>query len=147
MDELGKAIVKLVETEAEMQAALAVRFRVFVDEQEIAPEEEIDSADATAIHAIAICDGRVVGTGRLILRDAETAQIGRMAVDLPWRRGGVGGQILGYLEDVARSRNRRLCILHAPQYIKAFYVKHGYGEWGHEFIEANIPHIEMQKEL
>ena len=56
-------VVKLVENEDEFEGAIAVRFRVFVAEQSIPPEEELDEDDATAIHAIALVHGQVVGTG------------------------------------------------------------------------------------
>jgi predicted GNAT family N-acyltransferase len=139
--------IKLVETGDEMAAAIAVRFRVFVDEQSVPPEEELDREDATATHAIALYQGQVIGTGRLICRDTNTAQIGRMAVDLPWRRLGIGSQILEFLEEVASSQGMRRCILHAQEYVKDFYARHGYSEWGDVFLEVNIPHIEMRKGL
>jgi predicted GNAT family N-acyltransferase len=72
-------VVKLVENEDEFEGAIAVRFRVFVAEQSIPPEEELDEDDATAIHAIALVHGQVVGTGRLVSRDDGDGQVGRMA--------------------------------------------------------------------
>lgn len=69
-------VIKRVETEAEREAAIGVRFRVFVDEQSVPPEEELDQADATATHAIALYLGQVVGTGRLIRLDADTPRLG-----------------------------------------------------------------------
>ena len=78
--------LKLVETEAEMEAALAVRMRVFVAEQSVPAEEELDDEDATATHVIARHNELVIGTGRLLIRAEGTCQIGRMAVDQPWRR-------------------------------------------------------------
>ena len=140
-------IVKLVETEAELEAAIGVRFRVFVAEQSVPAEEELDGADASATHAIALYEGQVVGTGRLIFQDDVTAQIGRMAVDLPWRRQSVGGQLLQYLEKVARDQGMRRCVLHAQVNVKRFYARHGYQEWGDVFLEVDIPHIEMRKDL
>ena len=140
-------VVKLVETEPELEAAIGVRFRVFVSEQSVPPEEELDDADATATHAIALSQDQVVGTGRLIFQDETTAVIGRMAVDLSWRRSGIGGQILQFLEEEARSQGFRHCTLHAQEYVKGFYAAHGYQEWGNPFLEVNIPHIEMRKEL
>ena len=98
--------IKGVETEQELEGAFAVRIRVFVEEQQIPAEEELDEADAAAIHAIAQCQGRIVGTGRLIEHDDETAQIGRMAVDQPWRRQGVGAMLLRFLEAEARGQRR-----------------------------------------
>ena len=140
-------VVKLVETEAEMEAAMAVRFRVFVAEQAVPAEEELDDADATASHAVAICQGQVVGTGRLVQQDDGDAQIGRMAVDQTWRRRGIGDQILRFLEEEARAQGLRRCVLHAQEYVKGFYAAHGYQEQGETFLEVNIPHIEMRKEL
>ncbi len=139
--------VRLVKTEQELEAAIGVRFRVFVDEQSIPAEEELDDADATATHAIALHERQVVGTGRLMKQDAGTAIIGRMAVDLEWRRHGVGGLILKHLEDVARSMGMSRSVLHSQEYVKAFYASQGYVEHGEVFLEVEIPHIEMRKEL
>lgn len=139
--------IKLVETEPELEAAIAVRFRVFVDEQSILPDEELDEEDATATHVIARYDGQVVGTGRWLWRDDGCAQIGRMAVDAQWRRKGIGSQILTFLEDSARAQGLRQCLLHAQEYVKSFYAAHGYLEHGESFLEVGIPHVEMRKEL
>jgi predicted GNAT family N-acyltransferase len=144
---VDRVIVKLVEDEWELEGAIAVRMRVFVAEQSIPPEEELDEADATATHAVALVQGQVVGTGRLLCRDDSTAQIGRMAVEQPFRRRGIGGQILERLEEEARAQGMRRCILHAQQYVKSFYAAHGYKEHGDAFLEVNIPHIEMRKDL
>ena len=58
--------IKLVETEEEMEAAIGVRFRVFVAEQQVPAEEELDEFDADATHAIALYQGKVVATGRVV---------------------------------------------------------------------------------
>ena len=142
--------VKLVETEAELEGAINVRMRVFVLEQQIPPEEELDEADATATHAIALHGGQIVGTGRMLLVDGDdegACRIGRMAVDREWRRHGVGGEILVFLEEQARRKGLTHCLLHAQEYVKAFYTGHGYVERGEVFMEAGIPHVEMIKEL
>ena len=144
MDELD---LKLVETEAELEAAIAVRMRVFVVEQAIPAEEELDQEDATATHVIARHQGQVIGTGRLVLGEDLNARIGRMAVDQPWRRQGVGGLILQYLETEARVQGMLRAALHAQEYVKDFYAAHGYREHGDVFLEVDIPHIEMRKKL
>ncbi len=130
-----------------MEGAFAVRLRVFVQEQAVPAEEELDEEDATAIHAVAIEDGTVIGTGRLLLREEASAQIGRMAVEEPWRRQGVGGLLLQFLEEEARSAGVRRLMLHAQEYVKNFYAAHGYREHGGIFLEAGIRHIEMRKQL
>ena len=141
---MSNITVKRVETEADMEAAVGIRFRVFVDEQSVPPEIELDEYDAVATHAIALLDGSAIGTGRAIV-EGNSARIGRMAVDLPHRRGGVGGLILRFLEDEARAQGATEFVLHAQEYVKSFYAAHGYAEHGDTFMEAGILHIEMRK--
>ncbi len=144
---MDSVVVKRVESELELDSAMQVRFRVFVSEQGVPPEEELDEADAVAIHAIALVNRQVVGTGRLLLDDGDRARIGRMAVDIQWRRQGIGSQVLAFLEDAARAEGAQRTTLHAQEYVKSFYTAHGYREHGGIFLEANIPHVEMRKEL
>jgi len=140
-------VVKTVEGRVEMDAAIAIRFRVFVDEQGVAPEEERDALDASALHVIALSNGTTIGTGRLVHTAPGDCQIGRMAVDRPWRRQGIGSMILSHLEDEARRLGIRQAVLHAQTYVKAFYAAHGYREEGEVFTEAGIEHVLMRKAL
>ena len=137
--------VKRVETEEDMEAAVGIRFRVFVDEQSVPPEIELDEYDAVATHAIAMEGGQAIGTGRMFLEEGA-ARIGRMAVDLPHRRRGVGGVILRFLEEEAKNQGATQFVLHAQDYVKAFYASQGYTEHGGTFVEAGILHVEMRKD-
>ncbi len=139
--------VKLVETEEEMEAAMGVRFRVFVAEQQVPAEEELDEFDATATHAIAIWQGQVVATGRVVYGNEDTAaRIGRMAVDAQWRRKGIGGRLLKFLEDEATTQGVDTYVLNAQEYVKDFYAAHGYVQQGEPFMEVDIPHVVMRKQ-
>ena len=140
-------LVKRLETPEETEAVRALRTRVFVDEQGVPPELEVDELDDTAIHAVAFQDGAVVGTGRLILDTPTEARIGRMAVDASLRRGGIGGAVLDFLEDEARSEGIKLISLHAQHYVRQFYANRGYQERGDTFMEAGILHVEMVKDV
>ena len=139
--------VKLVETTSEMEAAKAIRIRVFVHEQAVPIEEEMDEADADAIHALALLGTLPVGTGRLLTLPNGEAQIGRMAVDLPHRRAGVGARIMGKLEEEARRLGLAQAVLHAQTYVRDFYARQGYAEEGGVFMEAGIEHVQMRKAL
>ena len=131
--------IKLVETEEEMEAAIGVRFRVFVAEQQVPAEEELDEFDATATHAIAIHQGQVVGTGRVLYGNEDTAaRIGRMAVDAQWRRQGIGGRILKFLEEEATAQGVDTYVLNAQEYVKEFYAARGYAQQGGTFIQQDI---------
>ena len=139
--------MKLVESAPEMEAAKAIRIRVFVHEQGVSMEEEMDDADADAVHALALLGTLPVGTGRLLTLPNGEAQIGRMAVDVPHRRAGVGGLIMERLEQEAVRLGLAEAILHAQTYVKGFYARHGYVEEGDLFMEAGIEHVLMRKTL
>ncbi len=139
--------IKLVETEEEMEAAIGVRFRVFVAEQQVPVAEELDEFDATATHAIAIHQGQVVGTGRVLYGNEDTAaRIGRMAVDAQWRRQGIGSRILKFLEEEATAQGVDTYVLNAQEYVKEFYAARGYVQQGGTFMEVDIPHVVMRKQ-
>ena len=70
-----------------------------------------------------------------------------MSVDIDHRRHGIGGKLLIFLEDHARDIGGDKVILHAQEYVKSFYVSHGYEEQGEVFMEANIPHVLMSQDL
>ena len=145
--DMGSVSMRLVESADDFENALAVRLRVFVHEQSVPIEEEVDEQDNEAVHAIAELKGIIVATGRLILQQFPIVYIGRMAVDIDHRRHGIGGKLLIFLEDHARDIGGDKVILHAQEYVKSFYVSHGYEEQGEVFMEANIPHVLMSKDL
>lgn len=144
---MGSVAMRLVESADDFENALAVRLRVFVQEQSVPIEEEVDDQDNEAVHAIAELRGVIVATGRLILQQFPIVYIGRMAVDIDHRRHGIGGKLLIFLENHARDLGGGKVILHAQEYVKSFYVSHGYEEQGEVFMEANIPHVLMSKDL
>jgi len=140
--------VKVAETPAEFEGAVTVRMRVFVGEQGIPANVEVDDADSApdTVHAVALHQGLVIGTGRLLPDvDGKGPHIGRMAVEREWRRNGVGGRVLTFLEDHGRSLGFGQITLHAQEYVKSFYARHGYYEVGEMFLEEGIPHREMVK--
>ncbi len=134
-------------TWSEEHAALSsLRHAVFVLEQKVPPEIEIDALDPECVHAVARDNaGRVIGTGRLI--PGQMPRIGRMAVARSWRRAGVGGKILDVLCNEARRQGHREVMLHSQSHATPFYFRHGFLSHGPEFLEAGIPHQEMRKKL
>jgi len=134
--------------EARTQAA-PVRFKVFVEEQGVPREIELDDMDEPSLHALAYDGfGTVVGTGRLLpaRREGEQAvgYIGRMAVLERWRGQGVGGAILRALIEAARARGDTQVALSAQTHALAFYLAHGFSAEGAQYLEAGIPHQAMR---
>jgi predicted GNAT family N-acyltransferase len=123
--------------------AAPIRFAVFVEEQGVPLEIELDEMDQKSLHALAFQDGHPVGTGRLL----PDGHIGRMAVLKAWRDRGIGARILDRLLDEARARGDREVVLSAQVRAIAFYRKHGFVEEGAEYLDAGIPHRDMRRAL
>ncbi|HEY7062315.1 MAG TPA: GNAT family N-acetyltransferase [Chloroflexota bacterium] len=126
--------------------ASAIRHAVFVDEQGVPFDEELDEHDRDAYHLLAWADQRPVGTGRLIV-EGDTGRIGRMAV-LPAMRGsGVGSAILRRLLAEAERRGLRTVHLAAQLHARAFYARFGFLAGGPIFLDAGIEHQRMELEI
>lgn len=146
-DGLTRVGVRQAVAPADLRRVRDLRRRVFIEEQGVPEDEEYDAHDATAFHAIALLGGNAVATGRLIAAAPGCARIGRMAVDAGWRRRGVGGLVLAFLEQRARLLGYPEAVLHAQCYVEAFYRRNGYVAEGTPFDEAGIEHITMRKAL
>jgi predicted GNAT family N-acyltransferase len=130
-----------------MHDAFAVRMRVFVEEQGVPPELEVDEHDRTdlrAVHALVREGGEAVGAGRFYELDAATVQIGRMAVTAARRGGGVGGRILVALVEEARRRGYSRARLHAQMHATNFYAKAGFAMCDETLWDAGILHQTME---
>ena len=123
--------------------AFLVRHAVFIQEQRVPAELELDEFDLTATHALAYEDEQCIGTARLVaLGDGQT-QIGRMAVLAQFRGMGIGKQILEKLVELAISQGAKTIILHAQLTAIPFYEKLGFQAQGDTYDEAGIPHRNM----
>ncbi|HEX5479022.1 MAG TPA: GNAT family N-acetyltransferase, partial [Dehalococcoidia bacterium] len=126
--------------------AFAVRIAVFVVEQQIPREEELDDLDAAATHAVGYLDGTPVAAGRLVA-DEGYAKIGRMAVLREHRGRGYGAAILDALEREARAAGATRTQLSAQLHAAPFYERAGYVREGDVYDEVGIPHVAMWKAL
>jgi predicted GNAT family N-acyltransferase len=133
---------------ADWPEIVALRTRVFVDEQGVPREIEQDGRDATAVHALSRDrTGRVVATGRLLLADGGRAAIGRMATDAAARGRGHGAAVLAELQRQAGLRGATEIELHAQLSARAFYERAGYAAVGEVYEEAGIAHVTMRLDL
>lgn len=136
--------VSTVDYAADRDALRAVRETVFVREQGVPLELELDAQDPDCLHVLARdADDRPIGTGRLT--PAHT--LGRMAVLPEWRGRGVGAAMLAALTDLARERRWNALELHAQADAIGFYLRHGYLPIGPRFMEAGIEHQSMRRSL
>jgi predicted GNAT family N-acyltransferase len=118
-----------------------IRLAVFVEEQGVPEELELDEDDPLAWHALAERDGLAIGTARL----QQNGKIGRLAVLHAYRRQGVASAILNTLLDFGRQHGIEHFYLHAQIEALAFYERFGFKANSPVFNEAGIAHRMMIK--
>jgi predicted GNAT family N-acyltransferase len=164
--------IRRVRTESDLSDALAVRRAVFVDEQGVPPDLEVDAYDDldAATHVVAFDDGRAIGAARLRPyhggdaadesgdtaeesddtvdegKSPARAKVERVAVLADRRGEGIGARLMDAIETAAREQGVETLVLHAQTPVEGFYTKRGYETVGEEFEEAGIPHVEMVRE-
>lgn len=116
--------------------------RVFVREQGVPAEIELDRDDGKAIHFLALISGKAMGTARVVL-SRGSAKIGRMAVLKSYRGMGVGSKLLKRAIETAQRKRARTIYLHAQVAVMDFYENAGFRASGPVFDEAGIPHRRM----
>lgn len=125
-----------------------IREEVFIKEQKGSPEEEFDGLDCTATHLAVIDDsGKAVACCRLIRLGDELYKIGRIAVLKPYRKMHIGKTMVEAMLKKAKELGAKQVKVGAQLHAVGFYEKLGFATIGSEYIEANIPHIDMLKNL
>lgn len=137
----------MIEKTTDLETCMAIRLKVFVEEQHVPVEEERDAHDETATHLLAVVDGQALGTAR-ILRDGTTGKIGRVAV-LPQARGtGLGAALIrAALIELRATPGVTRAKLGAQTHAIGFYEKLGFAAYGPEYLDAGIPHRDMALDL
>ncbi len=144
MSQAAAFTVQIVDYAVQHALLHRVRNAVFVDEQKVPAELEIDAQDPLSQHALALDDaGNPIGAGRL----TPDRRIGRMAVLPQWRGHGVGEALLQALVDRARQLGWGALSLHAQLHARAFYARNGFLPEGATFEEAGIAHQTMRQRL
>jgi predicted GNAT family N-acyltransferase len=123
--------------------AYAIRKLVFIEEQGVPEDMELDEFDPLAQHALAYLDSQAIGTARLVTMPGNIGRIGRMAVLAAYRRGGIGTQLLRTLLQQATSQNMVKIELHSQLSAIPFYEQFGFIAQGDIYDEAGIAHRDM----
>lgn len=132
--------------EEQREEAYRIRTEVFVNEQGVSPEIEIDEHEEAATHVLVLYDGQPVGAGRV--RNVEgVAKLERICVLAPYRKHKAGAAVMAELEEIAKEQGLAKAKLHAQTHAAGFYGKLGYTIDSDEFMEDGIPHVRMIKKL
>lgn len=139
-------IVKVVGNHQELQDALSVRKTVFVQEQQVPEEEEIDQYDDTATHFVQYDGETPIGAGRFRTLDG-IGKVERICVLKDKRKTGAGKMIMQKIEEYAKEYDIPSLKLNAQTHAIPFYSGLGYQIISDEFLDAGIPHRTMKKDL
>jgi predicted GNAT family N-acyltransferase len=141
----------IVDTYPKLYQCLAIRDKVFVEEQGVPKELENDAYDASpeaCNHVLLKYSGVPAGTGRWINYKNQTAKIQRLSVLAEFRGKGIGKRLLQELEQQARIAENIYCILDSQCHAESFYSQLGYLTVSEQpFDDAGIMHVRMQKTL
>jgi predicted GNAT family N-acyltransferase len=138
--------IRRVRSSTERDAALTLRHEVFCVEQGVPPGDEQDGRDPEGLHLVAVEDGTVIATCRLVFVGG-TVQFSRLAVEPDHRRRGIASRLLVAADSESRSAGARRIVLHAQTYARDLYRNQGYRIRGPLFCEAGIEHVAMEKRL
>lgn len=127
--------------------AVEIRRKVFIEEQHVPLELEIDDLEDQTIHVIGYLENEPVATARLYQKNATTFKIQRVAVSIDFRKRNLGNHLMLEIERYAKSKHFKKLLLGAQDHALAFYEKLDYQIDGEGFMDAGIPHHMMIKNL
>jgi predicted GNAT family N-acyltransferase len=134
-----------------LKQGLQIRMEVFVKEQQVPAEEELDEFDTSweaCRHYLLLDAGKPVAAARYRMYDEDTAKLQRIAVLASHRGRGLGRTIIEAMEADIRKRGIGAAMLDAQTHAELFYAKLGYITVSEEpFLDAGIWHVRMKKTL
>ena len=125
------------------QDAQFIREQVFIQEQQIAVEDEWDSEDFTSQHFVVYDQDNPIATARLLTHNS----IGRVAVLKSYRGLGVGRLLMLAIIEQAQQQQRVFLKLSAQVHAIAFYESLGFVIEGQHYLDCDIPHVDMRRLL
>lgn len=133
----------LAKSEEDISICYKIREIVFILEQKVPVELELDEDDKIATHFLLFEDNTAIGTAR-ILTNNKTVTVGRFCILKEYRKNGAGLFFMKNLIDYCKKENFNEIILGAQEQAKGFYAKLGFTICSEMYMDANIPHFKMK---
>jgi predicted GNAT family N-acyltransferase len=143
---LSELSLRLATSEEDVLKVLVVRGIVFIEEQQVDWEGEIDAFEKTATHFLGEVGGQPVATGRLRYVDDGWVKVERIAIRPKWRGKGYAKEMVDYMLAHAVEQGATRFKMHAQVYLEDFYTEFGFRREGDVFVECGIDHIFMVRE-
>ena len=139
-----------VENENDLKECLKIRNEVFIKEKNVPKEIEVDYYDILneiCNHFLIKYEDKNIGTFRCVYEDDNTIKLQRFCLIKEFRNLGIGKKSLNYIENYYKSKNLKYITLNSKYNVSKFYEKCGYKKISKTFIEANVKHIKMKKNI
>ena len=143
-------MIKILNNKEELELGFALRIEVFVKEQKVPIELELDDKDHSdnTVHIGYFDDDKLIGVARLIDLDKDVIHIGRVVIDKEYRGKGIGRKLIIGCETTAKNILKREVIIELSAQIQAekFYESLGYNRINDKiYLDAGIEHVDMRK--
>lgn len=135
-------------TTHELYEILKLRAEVFVAEQNC-PYNDVDGKDIYCQHLWCTMDEKMIAYARIVPPGISYNEpsIGRVVTHTNYRHLKLGHQLMRHsLEIIENIYNTKSIRISAQAYLKNFYEKSGFTQVSDEYLEDDIPHIEMLKD-
>lgn len=130
----------------EKDDAFHVRRVVFVEEQNVPEDLEIDEHDETAVHLVGYDQNEPIAAARLRFV-GEYGKLERICVKQDYRGRKYGRDMILFMESLIKDHTYQASKLNAQTHAESFYEALGYQTVSEEFMDAGIPHVTMTKTL
>ena len=138
--------IKVAQTQSDFFQIVRIRAEVFIREQNVDSEIEMDIKDDTAIHCLATLNNKPAGCLRILMND-DGVTVGRVAVLKPYRRMKIGKAMMEFVETLPEVKEKGKIAVHAQLTARDFYLNCGFHEVSDSYEEANIIHVSIEKEI
>ena len=143
-------MIKILKSKEELNLGFTLRIEVFVKEQNVPIELELDDKDHSdnTVHIGYFDDDKLIGVARLIDMDKDVIHIGRVVIDKEYRGKGIGRKLIVGCETTAKNILKREVIIELSAQIQAekFYESLGYNRVNDKiYLDAGIEHVDMRK--
>jgi len=135
-------IIKQVDYTIDSEKIINIRKEVFIKEQNVPEDIEIDGLDEESIHFLAFLEKTPIGCARIRLID-NSAKLERIAILKEYRCKGYGSELTNFLIKYCKVKNYDKIWLNSQINVVDFYRKFGFKVRGEKFLEAKIEHLQM----
>ena len=139
--------IRFTQNNKDMLSCLNLRRTVFIEEQNVPENEEVDGDDPGCDHILLTVSGIPVGAARLKYYN-DFIKVQRVCVLKNYRGQGIGSKIINFIiRHVEKNDIRSSVRLGSQIHALEFYKRLGFIEFGEEYLDAGILHKDMEFQI